>query len=290
MDNKIIHMTYKNEIPSFVIDRWKYLNKDYEVEISLDNDCIYCLRNNFNEDVVDIFKNIKKGMYKADLWRLCKLYMEGNTYTDVDLVPNVSLDKFNNHTFYTCLADGNKSIFQAFMKIKNKRNPLILLFLISFLLRKPYTYANGPTYDMYNCLCYNLNLTNIKHDTPYILNNIKIPIKVGSSDTNTKIVNLHYFPNINCNIEIDSNRDLYDDLFDCFINDNKLYVTRIDKECGWSQDLKLKIIIEEKVLIYLFKESIPHGENMVAAHVKCCNNIIFSSRDPIYHYNKGWKI
>ena len=56
MDIKKIHMTYKNEIPNFVIDRWKYLNKDYEVNLSLDNECIEFLKTNFNEDISNMFK------------------------------------------------------------------------------------------------------------------------------------------------------------------------------------------------------------------------------------------
>ena len=285
MSIKKLYMTYKNEIPNFVIDRWKYLNKDYEVELSLDHDCIEFLKTNFNDHVSNLFKNIKKGMYKADLWRLCKLYIEGGTYADVDLVPNVSLDTFNNNTFYSCLALDNKSIFQAFMKIKNKYNPLILLFLISFLVNKPYTYSNGPTYDMYNCLRYNLNINSIKSEKKYILYNIRIPINIGNSETNTKVIDLYYFPEIIYNIEICDHP--YDDLFDCFIDNNKIYITRIDTDTGWGQNLKLNIVLKETVSFYLFHEF--NGGDHERMYVKDNKKIVFNSRDPIYYYNKGWK-
>lgn len=284
MGVKKIHMTYKNEIPNFVIDRWKYLNNDYEVNLSLDNECIEFLKTNFNEDISNMFKNIKQGMFKADLWRLCKLYIEGDTYADVDLVPNISLDNFNKNTFYSCLAMDNISIFQAFMKIENKHNPLILLFLISFLLNKPYTYHNGPTYDMYNCLKYNLKINSIKSEKKYILSDIRIPIHIGNSDTNVKIIDLYYFPKIRYNIVI--NHHPYDDLFDCYIDNNKIFVKRTDVDSGWGQDLKLDIVIEEKMSFYLFKEV--NTGSLERMYVKDNNRVVFHSRDIIYYYNKGW--
>ena len=60
-------MTYKKNIPDHVKKRW----------ISLDSDCIAFLEQYFNSYVARLFQTISKGMYKADLWRLCKLYIEG---------------------------------------------------------------------------------------------------------------------------------------------------------------------------------------------------------------------
>jgi len=50
------------------------------------------LKNNFNGYIVNLFKVIHIGMYKADLWRLCKLYIHGGVYSDVDLVPYINID------------------------------------------------------------------------------------------------------------------------------------------------------------------------------------------------------
>ena len=75
MFNKTIYMTYKKPIPSLVYDRWKKLNNSYEIEFSLDKDCILFLQKNFNDYIVKLFEYIPHGMYKADLWRLCKLYI-----------------------------------------------------------------------------------------------------------------------------------------------------------------------------------------------------------------------
>ena len=109
--NKTIYMTYKKNIPNFIFNRWKELNPDYNIEFSMDEDCINFLSKNFNNHVVELFKKIPKGMYKADLWRLCKLYIEGGIYADIDLVPMVPIDSLiieKNITFYSCL-----SLFKA---------------------------------------------------------------------------------------------------------------------------------------------------------------------------------
>lgn len=40
MQGKKIFMTYKKPIPERVGNRWKGLNPEYEIDFSLDNDCI----------------------------------------------------------------------------------------------------------------------------------------------------------------------------------------------------------------------------------------------------------
>jgi len=79
MEIKKIHMTYKREIPNFVIDRWKYLNKNYEIKLNLDNDCIEFLKKNFNENIVSIFKNIKKVCTKQ-IYGDCVNYIQKEEY------------------------------------------------------------------------------------------------------------------------------------------------------------------------------------------------------------------
>ena len=93
--NRTIYMTYKNIIPEFVFNRWKLLNKEYKMKLSLDNNCIHFLKKNFNDYIVELFLKIPCGIFKADLWRLCKLYICGGVYADVDLVPYLDIDKLD---------------------------------------------------------------------------------------------------------------------------------------------------------------------------------------------------
>ena len=150
--NKTIYMTYKKNVPDKVFNRWKKINPNYKIDFSLDKDCINFLKENFNDYIVTLFKSIKKGIYKADLWRLCKLYIYGGVYADVDLIPYIYLNELNKDiTFYSCLSYCKSTVFQAFMLVKNPRSPLLLYFIISFLQNCPNIV---PTKDMYNCLLY----------------------------------------------------------------------------------------------------------------------------------------
>jgi hypothetical protein len=293
MVNKTIYMTYKKNVPDKVFDRWKKLNPDYNIDFSLDDECVNFLKNNFNDYIVNLFKVIKEGMYKADLWRLCKLYIHGGVYADVDLVPYINIDSLDKEvSFYSCISDINNSIFQAFIvNFSKPKNPLILHFILSYLLNNPYQYSLGPTFDMYNCIKYNLNNQNIKHDTKYNINEIKINIFVGSSNMHTKIINLFYFPtDVSYTIKLVMKNNPHSDRFDCRIENNYLYVTRIDNtsDIGWAHPHSVDICIKSNETIYLFKEKVLKKNVLTSAIVTHNNTKILDSRDPEYLNNKGW--
>src|SRR6056300_1527572 len=109
---KVIYMSYKSKIPDYIINNWKTLNPDYRIDFSLDDDCIDFLRD-CNKISVQLFKEINQGMHKCDFWRLCKLYLHGGVYADVDLIPHVSIDSLlkENATFYSCKSIVTNSIF-----------------------------------------------------------------------------------------------------------------------------------------------------------------------------------
>ena len=152
MQNKTIYLTYKQPLPPRVTGRWKNLYESYCVEFSDDDDCLSFLQESFPSYVATLFQNIPQGMFKADLWRLCKLYLHGGVYADVDLVPYLNMDQEldTSISFTSCLSIVPKSIFQAFMVVTQPRNPLLLHFLVSFLRHKPYDVQNGPPYDMFS--------------------------------------------------------------------------------------------------------------------------------------------
>lgn len=289
MFNKKIYMTYKKHIPKFVCDRWTNLNNDYKIDFSLDKDCVSFLKEHFNDYIANLFQFIPVGMYKADLWRLCKLYIHGGVYADVDLVPYLNIDTLDkNITFYSCLAAGGSCIFQAFMiNFSKPKNPLILHFLLSFLMNNPYTYSNGPCNDMYNCIKYNLNNSVIVSDKKYDMDKIKINIIVGSSKQNNKNIDLHYFPK-DVEHEIILKEHPYSDKFEIVIRNNILSVKRIDVDCGWGHNHSIDIVINSNESIYLFKETIMPNKDISTAHVTYKSQKILDSRDINYYKNKRW--
>ena len=256
--NKTIYMCYNDYVPPFVFYRWTILNNDYKIEYSTDVDCVLFLNKHFGNFMGGEFLRIEKGMFKAYLWRLCKLYIEGGVYSDVDLVPYVSIDeliKENKASFYSCASECKGSIFQAFMVSIKKRNALILCFIISFLINQPYyDSCNGPTKDMYNCIRYN-TYEDILPEKTYVIENCKIPIKIGTSKTHTKVINLYYFPDdIKYKIEMHRTPQ-YKDLFDIKIENNLLIIKRIDSEEGWGYCHSCDIyILDTDESVYLFPE------------------------------------
>jgi hypothetical protein len=281
-------MTYKKPVPDFVYNRWKTRNPSYNIEMSLDAECILFLERYINRFVASLFNYIPKGMYKADLWRLCKLYINGGVYADVDLVPHLNIDNLSKDiTFYSCLTPRTKSIFQAFMiNFSKPKNNLILIFLLSFLINKPFEKINGPTFDMYDCIKYNLDGVDPEPFVRYDLEEVKIKIDVGSSDKNVKKISLYYFPPyIKYRIQLKENTT--GNKFTYRIYNNILFVKRVDENSGWDYDHSLDICIQSRESIFLFKEDW-EGEDWVHASVTIGSKKILDSRDINYHRNRGW--
>lgn len=290
--NKTIYMTYKTIPPYYVFNRWKVLNPDYNIEFSLDKQCYDFIKTNFNEYVAILFSKIPQGMHKADLWRLCKLYIHSGVYSDIDIVPYLNLNTLDKDiTFYSCLATDTSAIFQAFIANFSKpKNPLLLLFLISFLVNEPYKIKKcsyGPCIDMMNVLKYNLNTDIICADKIYDMEQVKLKINIESSKLNNKYINLYYFPpDVIYEIKLNEKTDK---LFDFNITENILRVTRIDKNEGWEENLSCDICISSKERIYLFRENNGLHNNYINAFVTYNNIKVFDSHDINYVICKNKK-
>ena len=66
-----------------VIDQNKLLNPEFTFHIYDDIQCREFIQNNFEISVVYAFDKLIPGAYKADLWRLCVLFIEGGIYLDI---------------------------------------------------------------------------------------------------------------------------------------------------------------------------------------------------------------
>jgi mannosyltransferase OCH1-like enzyme len=271
-------MTYKKDIPAIVPERWATLNNDYTVEFSYDDDCIAFLRTNCNDAVANLFTTIEAGPHKADLWRLCKLYVNGGIYADVDLVPYLDIDSLDKDiTFYSCKSIVDNTVFQAFMVQYKPKSPLIFHFLLSYILNRADT--KSPTEDMYTCLKYNLGGIQLLPDTAYDIRQVKIPVHIGPSTTKQKSVNLYYFPSdIVYTIQCDSP-------FSFHIENNILTVTHTG---GWTHDLTVDICIEANERVLLFKENRGEHRNWITSYVTHNGIKILDSRDLTYFRNNGW--
>lgn len=284
--NKRLFMTYKKKVPEKVFKRWKVLNPKYEIEFSLDSDCISFLEN-INGYISALFKEIPIGMYKADLWRLCKLYINGGVYADVDLVPHINLEYFDKDvSFYSCIsAISRNSIFQAFMINYKPKSELIYIMLLSFLLNNPQNFCNGPTFDMFNVLQYNI-YEPIQPFRKYTIETLKLEIKIGSSSHNEKRINLFYFPLKDYDIQLKPSG--YNDTFEFSVINNILNVKRIDSNEGWGHNHSCELVIKTKEVVYLFDERPGPNTNWATSAVYHEDFKILDSRDMDYFHKGGW--
>jgi hypothetical protein len=326
--NKTIYTTYHSRLPPIVLKRWKDLNPEYAIDFSMDIDCIKFLDTEFHRHIAQLFIYINRGMYKADLWRLCKLYVHGGVYADIDLIPFVPISKSITDDscrsegpgyFYSCLSLSSPSIFQAFMYHSKRRSPLLLGFLVSFLVNKPYTNIdNGPTSDMYHLILYNVRAEAAEAEsvggtkvipealqpfTYYYLRKIRIPIYITSLDED--IIQLHYFPSdVEYVLSINSNtRNKW-----VLANQDKLKM-KIENHClilntpevaandndnadtseGYIVDICMKLPELQPEVIYLFQECIRDPCRITTCYIADCNGTnIMDCRDPNYVRDRGW--
>lgn len=284
MTNKTIYITYKHDyLPNKVFNNWKKYNPEYEINFSKDIDCYEFLNKHFNQEIVNYFHTLAYGAWKADLWRLCKLYIHSGIYSDVDIEPFIKLDTLDKDiTFYSSLTTINpKTIFQAFItNFSQPKNPLILACLVYFLqhIDNKNSIWTWPTYNMYELIKYNLNIDKIQPFIKYNIDIVKIPIQIGISNQNKKLINLHYFPDIEYSVLLEKNP--YNDTFHFEITNNILEVTRTDSTMGWGHNHRCYIAISSKEVLYFFLE-ISNPNRVVDNH----EHILFKSKYSDYPWN-----
>ena len=95
---RIIHQTYFEEVTpnkhphlSRLTNSWKQKGWDYRFDD--DEDARAFISLNFSEEVLYSFDALIPGAFKADLFRLCVLLIEGGVYSDVGLLAVSKLDK-----------------------------------------------------------------------------------------------------------------------------------------------------------------------------------------------------
>jgi mannosyltransferase OCH1-like enzyme len=94
---KIIHKTFKSNFVSKsmyeALMSWKNLNPQYDLILYDNEDCEDFIYDNFDERVLNAYKKLIPGAYKADLFRFCILYIRGGVYSDVGQECLDTLDK-----------------------------------------------------------------------------------------------------------------------------------------------------------------------------------------------------
>ena len=85
---KIYQTWYSKDLPLKMKERVESLklsNPRFEHYLFDDNDCREFIKDNFDIAILNAYDNLIPGAYKADLWRLCVLYINGGIYMDIKL-------------------------------------------------------------------------------------------------------------------------------------------------------------------------------------------------------------
>lgn len=117
----IIHQTFKTaDVPPAMysaVKTWIDRNPGFAYRFSDNHDCRNFIAQHFDSDVLRAYDKLKQGAYKADLWRYCKIYIEGGVYADIDTVCRAGLTGLirPDDDFLTPIAGGvNERLYNGF--------------------------------------------------------------------------------------------------------------------------------------------------------------------------------
>jgi len=89
---KLLFQTFnvKEQIPPKIgamLEAWRRLNSDYAYELHDGKDMRHLIKEFFDPTFLQIFDAVGQYQQKADLWRLCVLFLRGGVYVDADYAP-----------------------------------------------------------------------------------------------------------------------------------------------------------------------------------------------------------
>ena len=99
----------------------KKMNPRFNHYLFDDAECEHFIATHFKPDVLNAYKKLIPGAYKADLWRYCILFIKGGIYIDIKYKP---INKFRfiylTETEHLCYDTDNSNIYNAIMVCKPK--------------------------------------------------------------------------------------------------------------------------------------------------------------------------
>jgi mannosyltransferase OCH1-like enzyme len=126
---KIYQTWYTKELPDKMkecVELLKSQNPKFEHYLFDDNDCREFIKENFDIAVLNAYDTLIPGAYKADLWRLCVLYINGGIYMDIKLkcINGFKLIELTESEHYVKDRLPPLSIYNALM-VCQKNNPFL---------------------------------------------------------------------------------------------------------------------------------------------------------------------
>ena len=146
-----VYMTWKTkQLPPLMQTNFIQLckqNPEFTFHLYDDDDCVDFIKHHFSEDVVNAFHKLIPGAYKADLWRLCVLYINGGFYMDIKLqgVNKFKLIELSESEHFVLDRPSNSlHIYNAFM-VSKAGNPFLKSCIDAIVLNvNSNYYGNSP--------------------------------------------------------------------------------------------------------------------------------------------------
>jgi mannosyltransferase OCH1-like enzyme len=125
----IFQTYYTKNLPPLMsqnVELIKSSNPAFKYHLFDDYDCYDFINENFDENILNAFKRLIPGAYKADLWRYCILYKLGGIYLDIKFKPVNGFKFINLAESEHWVLDSDKiGIYNALMVCK-PGNPILL--------------------------------------------------------------------------------------------------------------------------------------------------------------------
>ena len=258
-----------NSVMSFI-----ELNPEYEYELYDSDKRRKFIKNHYSEDVLNTYDLLVPGSYKADLFRYCYIYIHGGCYFDFKFILKIPLRNWIEKDKETIFCQGLESNRYAAGMILSVAKDSKIKVTVEECVSRIKNYYSGVQ-KKENCLwltgpellysmCKEITpMTSVKHlgkESYYILKNSddsKVIRLFNKSYRNNyiKTYGMDPYPVLWEKEEvIYQDRYLHENII-FFVHPHKqpdkfvftpkngfLYIRRIDKDIGWEQNLRIKII------------------------------------------------
>ena len=117
------------------VEQLKKNNPRFEHYLYDDNDCREFIKNHFDEHVVNAYDKLIPGAYKADLWRLCVLYIHGGIYMDIKLkcINGFRLIELTENNHFVKDRPGPLTVYNALI-VSQKGNPFLWMGICRIIM------------------------------------------------------------------------------------------------------------------------------------------------------------
>jgi mannosyltransferase OCH1-like enzyme len=117
------------------VEQLKKNNPRFEHYLYDDNDCREFIKNHFDADVLNAYDKLIPGAYKADLWRLCVLYIHGGIYMDIKLkcINGFRLIELTENNHFVKDRPGPLTVYNALI-VSQKGNPFLWMGICRIIM------------------------------------------------------------------------------------------------------------------------------------------------------------